>query len=413
LFAGKLGTAILSFLILILLARVLTVEQMGKYSLFLMIVSLALTVGLNWSDASIIRHGREEYVKEKKINKSFWARMYIFLPVIFFFILLFIIFRKQITNYISIEPKLIVLLIVMFIFNALINFIISIYQSINQMKKSAYVLFFQKAFYLICLALIFFNVFKANLALVLLLTNISFLLAIITNIVMLDFRKIMPYEFNKAYFKKIWSYSWPQLIGFPGLYLVNYIDLFVIKRYMTLKDVGIYNVAYSAFINIAAFILIIHTVFLPLIVEYRVRNRRDMIEKYVKKIPFFAIIWIALVLIGLALSKYVIPLIFSQKYVDAIPSFNILLIASIFYFVAICVLPLINAFDLILPSQIINLIKAAVNIVIDFILIPKIGIIGGAYGTVVSYFVGMILSLALVLVNKERILRGRRTLVIE
>lgn len=403
LFAGKLGTVVISLFDMMILTRILTTEQMGKYSLFLMIVNLALIVGLNWSDTSVVRHGREEYVQSKKINKSFWARMYLFVPVVIIFIALFLVFSRQITSYIGVEPKLIILLIVLFVLNGLLNFITYIYQSSNRMKKSAYVALSQKIFYLLCLSLIFFNIFKANLTGVLIIINVSFLLAIILNIITFDFDKIKPYAFSKEHFKKIWSYSWPQLIGFPGLYIINYIDLFVIKKYMTLQDVGIYSVAYSAFTNITLFIMIVYTVCMPLIVEYKTTKKFHMIKNHLKKTPIFVAAWIIMVLIGLTLSKYIIPLIFSSKYVASVPTFNILLIASIFYFVSIYLLPIVNAFDLILYSQVFNLIKAGVNIAGDFILVPKIGIIGAAYATLASYFVGMVLSITLLTIKRKKI----------
>ena len=403
LLAGKVGTVIISLVDIMLLARILTTEQMGKYSLFLMIVNLALVVGLNWSDSSIVRHGREEYIINKKINQSFWARIYLFVPVLILFTALFIIFSKKITSYIGIDSKLIYLVILMFVLNGVLNFINYIYQSTDRMKKSAYVLLSQKVLYLICLATVLLGAFKANLTIILIMVNVSFLLAVLLNIITFDFDKIRPYTFNKEYFKKIWAYSWPQLIGFPGLYVINYIDIFVIKKYLTLQDVGIYNIAYSGFMNVTMLLMIFYTVFMPLIVEYRTQKKHHMIKDYVRRMPLFLMIWTVMVFIGLFLSKYIIPLMFSAKYAGSVPSFNILLIATIFYFASIYLLPLVNAFDFILYSQIFNLIKAGVNIVADFILVPKIGIIGAAYGTMMSYAVGLILTVLLLVVKKKLI----------
>jgi O-antigen/teichoic acid export membrane protein len=369
-----------------------------------MIINLALVMGLNWSDSSVVRHGREEHTKSQKINKSFWARMYLFIPIMILVPLLFIIFSKQITSYIGIELKFIYLAIILFIFNGVLNFINYIYQSTNNMQKSAYVLLSQKLFYVICLIILLLVNIKTNLILALILINISFLLAIIFNILTFNFEKIKPYTFNKTYFRKIWTYSWPQLIGFSGLYVVSYIDIFVIKKYMTLADVGTYNIAYNFFINISAIIIIIQTIFLPLIVEYRIQKKHHLINKYIKNIPLFTLYWSILVIMGLFASKYIFPLLFSTKYVNAIHPFNILLIASIFYFVTACLLPIINAFDYIIYSQIINLIYAAINIVMDFILVPKLGIIGAAYGTLIAYFVRTILLVVFVYIMRKKII---------
>ncbi|MGV8162092.1 MAG: oligosaccharide flippase family protein [Candidatus Nanoarchaeia archaeon] len=403
LLAGKVGTSIIGLVSLMILARILTTEEMGKYSLFLMIVNLALIIGLNWSDSSIVRHGREEYVKTKKINKSFWARMYLFIPVIIFISTILFIFHKQITDYIGIESKLIILIASVFILNGLLNFISYIHQSTDNMKKSAYVLLSQKALFLISLGIILLNAKSTNLTLILIWMNLSFLIAVIFNLFFFNYESLRPYRFDKKYFKKIWAYSWPHLIGFPGLYLINYIDIYVIKKYMTLHDVGVYSIAYSGFNTIAGVIMLIFVVFFPLIVEYKTKKQYKKIKNYMKNIPLYTGIWTVLVIIGLFFSEFIITTIFSTKYIEAIPSFNILLIASIIYFISICLLPIVNAFDLILYAQIFNLIKAATNIIADFILVPKIGIIGAAYGTLISYTVGLLLTILLIKINWKKI----------
>lgn len=405
--AGKIGTVVVGLLDMMLLARILTTEQMGKYSLFLMIVNLALILGLNWSDASIVRHGREEYIKREKINKSFWARMYLFVPIITIITIVFAIFHRQITDYIGISSSLIFFVIGMFVLNGILNFINYIHQSTDRMKKSAYVLLSQKIIFLVLIAMAFFNVFNTSLTLVFILINVSFLAAIIINLFFFDFNKIVPYSFDKAYFKRIWSYSWPQLIGFPGLYVINYIDLFVIKKYMDLGSVGVYSMAYQGFSFICGFIMILYTIFFPLIVEYKTKRKYKEITNYIKKIPQLSAMWLILVIAGIMASGFVIPLLFSAKYTGSVPSFNILLMASVFYFASVCLLPIVNAFDLIIYSQIFNLIKAAVNIAADFILVPKIGIIGAAYGTMISYSVGLGLSILLIYLNRKRILFGK------
>jgi lipopolysaccharide exporter len=406
LLAGRVGTMLIGVLDLMLLARILSTEEMGKYSLFLMVVNLALIVGLNWSDSSVVRHGREEFTQRKSISQSFWARMYLFIPIIIIISLLLLAFGRQITDYVGIEPGLIYIVITMFALNGLLNFVNSVYQSTDRMKKSAYVQLSQKAIYMLCLGFLFLGYFRADLTIVLILINVSFLLALALNLVFFDFSKIFPYTFHKEYFKRIWSYSWPQLVGFPGLYIVNYIDLFVIKKYMTLRDVGVYSVAYNTFMNISMIIMILYTVFFPIIVEYKTKGRYDLIRKYLGKIPLFTGAWVVIVLVGILISGYALPLIFSAKYAESVPSFNILLVASVFYFVSIVLLPVVNAFDLILYSQIINLVKAIVNIVADFFLVTKIGIIGAAYGTLVSYAIGLVLTLLILYFKRDKILVG-------
>jgi hypothetical protein len=87
LLTGQAGNIITGLASTVLLAKLLSVEDMGRYSLFFVVVSLAISLGFSWSDTSVVRHGREEYMKRGRINRSFWARSYIFLPVAAAFVL--------------------------------------------------------------------------------------------------------------------------------------------------------------------------------------------------------------------------------------------------------------------------------------------------------------------------------------
>jgi O-antigen/teichoic acid export membrane protein len=400
---GNVGSTIIGLINLIILTRILSTEQMGIYSLFLMVVNLAVGLGLGWSDSSILRHGREEFVKHKKINQSFWARCYLFFPMLLFLIVINIIFKKQILNYIGIETNIIFLLIMAFILFGLLKFMINIHRSIDNVKKSAYLLFFQKIIYLFGLLYLYFNMTTINFKFIFIFFNLSFLFSLIYSTYKFNFKLLLPYKYNKKYFKKIWSYSWPQFIGFSGLYVINYVDLFVIRKFLTLSDVGVYDVAYKGFLILSGIILLINTIFLPLIVEYKTKKQFKHIKDYFKKIPIFTLGWAILVIIGIILSKFIFLLIFSEKYLGGLSSFRILLIASIIFIIYTSFTPLINAFDLVLQSQIINIFMGIVNIIFDFMLIPIFGIIGAAYGTLIAYIVGLLLRLLLINFNKKKI----------
>ena len=404
LFAGKVGTIILTMVNLMILTRIFTTEDMGRYSLFVMVVSLALTLGLSWSDSAVVRHGREEFLKKRKINESFWARFYLFLPVLIVFSVLLLIFNRAIADYIGTGRWVVFAVISFFVLNGMVNNLLRMYQSIDQMCKSAYILFFQKVIHTTLLFAVLFGVFPGKLSSILIIINVSFLIALAVYLIQFDFRTILPYRFNKNQFRRTWSYSWPHFIGFSGLYIVNYIDLYVIRKYMTLIDVGLYSVAYNGFVSIMGIIMLMNTVMMPLIVEYRTKKDYQMIRNYLKKLPLFFSGWAVLVVCGVFLSGIIIPLLFSDKYVGSIPSFNVLLVTTCFYFLSIYLLPLINAFDLVLFSQIFNLVKSGVNVLLDFSLIPQMGIIGAAYATLAAYALGFVLSASIVVIYRRKIM---------
>lgn len=400
---GRLGTAVISLLSLMILSRILSTEEMGVYQIALMVINLALILGLNWSDSSIIRHGREEFVNSGRINLSFWARSYIFIPVMLFFCLTFIFFGGQITRYIGVAKPIIYLIIGIFVLTGIINSLSFLFQSIDRMGHAAYILLLQKIFYIIGLCLIYSGIITSGILPIFLIMNISFILALTAYIFLFDFHLILPYKLDRRQFRRIWSYSWPQLIGFSGLYVINYIDLYVIKNFMTLHDVGVYSIAYNGFTMIGGFIMLVHTIFLPLIVEYRSKSMYGNIRKYLQLVPIASSLFAAGAMIGVFFSPFIVAFVFSDKYVEAIPSFNILLITSSLYFASVCLLPVINAYDFIIYSQVFNIARAVINAVLDFIWVPRIGIEGAAYATLVAYALGLILSIALLFYKKKSI----------
>ncbi len=384
LFLGKLITTFITLFNFMILSRILSKQEMGKYSLVFMIVNLLLVLSVNWSESSIVRFGREEYIKKKKINKSFWARLYIVLPISILSISLLFLFSKNVTNYLSLNNFFIVFLIVLFLLNIFINSIIRIFQSIDKFNISAYILSLQKFFYLLGLILIFFFFQKSNLFLIFTILNVSFFLSLVFFSIKFDYSLILPYKFDKNMLKSIYTYSWPQIYGFSGIYIINYIDLIVIKQFLSLDDVGVYNVAYQGFKTLIVFIFIINTLFMPLMVEYRIKKRYDLIKKYLKSIPIFTLLWTLLIIIMVSLTKYLIPILFSKEYINAVSPLNILLIASVFYFFSTCFSPIINSFDYIKSQQFTNIIMAITNIIADFLLVPRFGILGAAYGTLIA-----------------------------
>jgi O-antigen/teichoic acid export membrane protein len=408
LFIGKLGTAIAGILSFVILSRVLSTEDMGRYSLFLMVANMAVVLALSWSDSSIVRHGRQEFVKSRKIRRSFWARIAIFIPIVVIATAAILAFSRPIAGYIGITEGSIYLVITFFLLNGMLNFLNYIYQSIGQMKKSALVFLIQKISYLLLLVLLLLGLLGSDITAVLFLVNASFLLTLLLNIASFDFRLILPVGFDKGYMRKIWSYSWPQFIGFPGLYVINYIDLFFIKYYLTLSDVGIYSIAYSIFVTLSSFLLLVNTVFFPLIVEYRTKKEYGKIRRYIMRVPLLVLGWGVIASIGIIISSWALPLVFSQKYSASVPSFQLLLFGSIFYFTSICLLPIINAFDLIIYSQIFNLAKAAINIAGDFLLVPKMGILGAALGTTIAYCIALGLSIMLLYAKRKLFMRDLR-----
>ncbi|MCP3666484.1 MAG: oligosaccharide flippase family protein [Gammaproteobacteria bacterium] len=404
LIAGKVGASVISIVNIMVLTRLLSTEEMGVYSLFMMMANLALVFGLTWTDGALVRFGREEYLdtKKKSINDAFWVKVIIFVLCGFIFSISFLLFSKDLSEYVGISNWEVLLIIGVFILNGLMSFMGAVFRSIDQIKTASYILTLQKLSYFIGLCLVYV-IDHEGLVYIFVSLNISYLLTILFNMKKLNFSVVSKFNFNKIVFKKMWSLSWPVFIGASGIYVVNYVDLFVIKLYMNDSDVGIYSVAYSGFMSICSVIMLMQTLFMPLIVEYKHKGRFDLVRNYVKNLYRYIFAWVAISAIGLSCTDFVIPFLFTDSYVSAIQSFNILLITSIFYFCSISLLPIVSAFDLMIAFQGINLMRSVVNAGMDFYLVPSMGIAGAAYATLISFVMGMMLTVILIYLNRKKL----------
>lgn len=402
LFVGRFGTSLFGLIILMILTRLLTQEQMGSYSLFLTVVNIGLILTLNWSHAGLVRFGRSEFVKKKTITTTFWTLSYLIAPFIIVAILLAFIFQKQITAFIGFDASIILLAV--FLMQAITTTLTYALQSIDNMKKSSYVLFVQKFLFAAFVTAFLLKLLEVTLHNITIALAISFLITNLLFLATIKFRYITPIKVNKKKMRKIWRFCWPQLIGFSGLYIINYIDLYVIRAVLDLQAVGIYSIAYNGFTMVTGFLAIINTVFMPLAVEYREKKKPKYIRKYIKLIPMVTIAWIVITIIGVILAPYIIQFFFSAKYIAAIPSFTILLFASIFFLISASITPILNAFDLTMYQQGFNLAAAAINIILDVSFVKAFGIKGAAYATLISFMALALMKVTLIYRLKKKVI---------
>ena len=70
---------LIGFATLLLIVRILQPENYGIYVLFISVATIAAIL-TTWTATSMVRFGREEFIAEGSIKKTFWANYSILLP---------------------------------------------------------------------------------------------------------------------------------------------------------------------------------------------------------------------------------------------------------------------------------------------------------------------------------------------
>jgi len=197
------------------------------------------------------------------------------------------------------------------------------------------------------------------------------------------------FNFSKALLYKSLFYSTPLILHMLSGYVLNIGDRFLIKLYLTDKDLGNYAVAYQIGMTVNFFYTSFNLAWTPTYFKWMKEGKISAINKVRKYVYiitptmgiFVLVIWLSLRSLLLNNSEYNI----SNKIVIVILIANIIL--SLYKFESNYFLFTKNTRKL----SLFTLISAVISIVLNMLFIPSIGIFGSAVATLISFIVMYIL----------------------
>lgn len=205
------------------------------------------------------------------------------------------------------------------------------------------------------------------------------------------FRKLESYKLISSNVKAVYlkkemlAYALPLLFTSIVFFFIGWTDTFMIGYFKNAYDVGIYNAAYPTAYLMWLFPSSILMLALPIMTElYTSKNKEAfnyLLKKIIKWIFTFNLI---LVLIFSFFASEILSVLFGSQYASGN---YVLIILSVSFFIFYISQSFENVFLTLNKTKIIlyNAISAAsLNIVLNYILIPKMGILGAAIGTGIS-----------------------------
>ena len=201
-------------------------------------------------------------------------------------------------------------------------------------------------------------------------------------------------NFDKQYAKSLVKKSWPLLLS--GLMYVFYIkiDQIMVKEILGAHSAGLYAVA----INLSEVWYFIPNIiaasFFPAILLYKTKGK----SIYYKRITnlYSLLFWIA-VLIAFFITFFgetIINYLYGDVFLESKNILNIYIWSNVFFFFTTISSKWLVAEGFYLHSFYRNIIGAIINVTLNFILLEKIGVIGAAISTLISYsFVGLFYDL--------------------
>jgi len=294
---------ILTFLIPFFVAILLKPEIFGSFSLFKMILFFGTAMFIGPILAPFIIESNKEYSKTKKSNKTFTSVLIYTLSSISIFLLIFLFFGKELINFTGLDYQTYkVVFILAFLGLIVPSFFSSLFLSQDKKKIHAIIEFLYPLVNLIYLFFLYwlnlfslYNIFMGYF--------ISGVVIFLISILFVDYKQIFPLCYSKENFKEIIHFGSWVILGYTASYFINWGDNIILRYFVTLSDIGVYNLAYQIFKGGIMVSFMINTYYTPF-VSKNIENKiviKDYLDKTRTKIMRF-------VLLGFILAEILVRL---------------------------------------------------------------------------------------------------------
>lgn len=406
---AQVAIGIFSFASVWIVTRYLGTEGYGKIVAVIAAAQVA-QIFTSWTGVALARYGVEEFVADGQINKSFWARSLILLPNTLLVLGLSFLWLPLLSNWLKLSPEIGWVVLAYFV-------VMAFWIHIQQALQGAKLPHLQG----ILLAIERISTFLILVSLVATdkLTYISAILAYIISpfllsiIGLFQLRTFISWriELDFGWLKKILKFSIP-LIPFSlvGYLSTNYLDAIFISQYLSKSDLGVYSVAYQINGIFLQFAVLAGSLLMPLFVTLKTNDDVSKMNRYTEDlIPILTLLTGFFVLPVILILSFVLPFFFDQSSSEILPVLLILTLSTILAIPGLIgYIPYFNSFSATYIGMISAIISSVVNVVANFVLIPRFGLKGSAWATVLAY--GTSFFVILMIVNRQFSLNNKWTI---
>lgn len=375
---SSIATKIIAFLVAICLARHLGVEYFGKYNFvitYLMMFGFVASFGL---EPVVIREtSRDPSLIDKIMDNSILIRFVTSVIAI----LLAIIFIK-IMKFPADATFYVILTSGVLLFQGLSSLVESLFQSQLKMEYTAVSWILSKIIFGLLVLLVILQeggligIFLAYFASEVSRTFISFIYS----------KKFSNFSFNLEIkvCKNLVKESLPFVLGYGLFVLYNRFDILMLSKMQGDLAVGFYSAAYKLTEPLLFLPSALATTLMPVMANLFVRDKDKLNYTYNLGTKYIFMLMLPITIGGFLLSDEIISIIYKQAFINSSLVFKILTVTIIFNSLNSIQTALLMSTN---KQQLNNLsvsICAALNIILNFILIPKYSYVGAGVATLIS-----------------------------
>lgn len=305
--------AAVPFLLLPFFTRWLSPEDYGKvamFGLFAAFLSPVLGLSINGAVAQKYYDSRQGMYKNARL---LWNGFLLITFMTVFCSIVVLLFQTYFTKYLSLTLPVLLLSVL----STFISMVFQCYLTLLQVRKKAWHYgLLQMLFVLLSagLSLLLVGYFDfAWLGRVYASVIASFVVAILSFLFIVK-RKWIVFEFSKSDVMIMWNYGFPLIFHSVGGLLIAIIDRFFIANMISMKEAGLYTLAYSICSVFGMLTSSFNQAFVPWLFEKLSKNDENENLKTVKFSYIIMIMLIALALIGTVITPFLLKYIVGEEF---------------------------------------------------------------------------------------------------
>ena len=198
------------------------------------------------------------------------------------------------------------------------------------------------------------------------------------------------WTFDVLLFKKMISYSWPIAVAGVAYVINENLDKYLIKHLVGDAEMGIYAACYKLAIFMNLYIMAFRLGAEPFFFNHS--DKKNAKETYAKILNYFIIVG-SLVFVGIVVFIDILKRPFiNENYWEAIIIVPVVLLANLFLGVYHNLAIWYKLTDKTRYAMLFSITGALITIILNLVLIPKIGFMASAWATLAAYGTMMVLS---------------------
>lgn len=194
---------------------------------------------------------------------------------------------------------------------------------------------------------------------------------------------ISPLYFSISKLKEMWAYGLPLVPAAIASWVTSSSDRFILQMYHDAAEVGLYSLAFSVASTIAILTTAFQKAWGPF--AYSIIKTKDSLKTYSEVLNLYGLFGCALATIIAVFAPYILFILATPKYYDAASCVSFLVFSYILIGSTYIVATGSGIAKNSKPIAISIFIGACLNILLNFILIPRLGKDGAAIATLFSY----------------------------